>query len=224
MLKNGSFEKGWKDIVVGGVTRNQQPNDWLLDWLMPGSSLYNSTETAQAMPECVHKHRDDLPPNEHPGQPDALILDGVFVYKIFHGNQPFGAELRQVIPDLEPGTLAQVTVHVLVDAHGKPDPYGSEVGISLLGPEQWHSIGDLRDREWNALFAEAVVPASGILCLQLLFKSKWRLPVDFFIDAIKFDCTPAPVVPEPPPGPPPGGPIVITVIVPAGVEVEVERV
>lgn len=228
MLKNGSFENGWNDLVVGGVTRNQEPKDWELSWVPPGGPLYGSPDDkALGVPECVHKHRDQLPTSEHPGQPGALILDGVYVYKIFHSDKPFGAELVQAIRGLEPGTVAQVSVPVLLDAHGATDPYGAEACIRLgnmAWAEQWFNAENLGHREWKRIVVEVNVPASGELILQMLFKSKWGRAVDFFIDDIKFDCTVAGPPPPPPPPPPSDDAIVITVIVPAGVEVEVERV
>jgi len=220
MLKNGSFEAGWTDIEIGGVTRNQQPLFWNLRWLEPGEKLYGSDDKAAAVPECVHKHRDQLPRHEHPGQPGALILDGVYVYKVFHSGQPFGAELWQIVRGLEPGTIAQVSVPVLLDAHDNNDPYGSEVCVSLCSSEQWVNAESLGQRQWQRIVVEATVPPAGEALLCIRFKSKWRLPVDFFIDDIKFDCTPD----DDPEPPTPDDPIVITVIVPDGVEVEVERV
>jgi len=63
------------------------------------------------------------------------------------------------------------------------------------------------------------VPSTGEVKVVLFFKSKWPAEVNFFIDDIKFDGTPMPETP-PPPG---DDPIVITVIVPEGVVVEVEK-
>ena len=222
MLKNGSFEAGWTDIDVEGITRNQQPFFWDVGWLWPGEKLYGSEDKATAVPECVHKHRDQLPHSEHPGQPGALILDGVYVYKIFHGHQPFGAELSQVVRGLEPGTMAQLSVGLLLDAPGTTDPHGAEVCVQIVGhSEQWLNVATLGQREWKRPLLEATVPSTGEVKVMLFFKSKWPSEVNFFIDDIKFDCTTAPVGPPPPPG---DDPIVITVIVPGGVEVEVERV
>lgn len=162
MLKNPSFENGWRDIYAGndyGHLTNQEPADWKLRWLWPGESLFGSDE-AHGVPECVHKMADQLPPNERPGGSDPLILDGVAVYKIFHNGAAFGAELWQVVEGLKPGSVARVKVPVRIHAHkekDRPDSYAAESGVWLL--DEWELHDDVLiplhgDGAWEPLTRE----------------------------------------------------------------------
>ena len=98
MLQNGGFENGWQDLppTASGVT-NQQPDGWRLAWVARGGVLYDDAgATAGDAPVCVHMLSRQLPPHEHRGAADALILDGDTTYKIFHSVHPFGATLAQM--------------------------------------------------------------------------------------------------------------------------------
>ena len=76
LLRNPSFEEqGWRDIHVGG-TRNQEPQGWRLTWAGIGQRLLSAGytpddapqfETAETVPECVHKLASQLPPAEQAG-------------------------------------------------------------------------------------------------------------------------------------------------------------
>ena len=231
-LKNPSFENGWTDIVTGedlGWLINQQPIDWHLRWLNIGESLFGSDE-ARGVPECVHKMTNQLPPNEQPGGSDPLILDGEHTYKIFHNGAAFGAELWQIVEGLEPGTVAKVTVPVRIHAHGEkdnPDQHAAESGVwglddwavegDLLAPlngngswvpltreRQWRYIGGVKPDGWVWYYheEEITVPENGAICVLVRVKSKWDKPVDFFIDALAFEATPADGGTEPPIEPP----------------------
>jgi hypothetical protein len=189
-LENGSFEQGWVDLP--GFLINQQPNSWTLDWLDQGQPLYDDPGTlSQGVPECLHKLADQLPPNEQPGGPNALILDGVATYKMFHHGAPFGSELRQVV-SLPPGTAWRLTVPIQAHLHGDEDAFGAESGVWVLLSEDealggWANSHDMGDRRWFDHTVEFEVPTSGQVVVLLRVKSKWFAPKDFFMDALRLE-------------------------------------
>ena len=201
VLVNGSFEQGWDDLPPApGNLVNQQPKGWRLTWVEPGQRLWESADTAQGVPECVHKHADHLPPDEQPGQPGALILDGEWVYKIFHFGAAFGAELFQAVASLKPGTQATVQAPVLIDGHGETDIFSAEAGLWVNGQGEWHNLERHGNRKWHTHARTVIVPDTGVVEIVLRVKSKWPAPKDFFIDHIRLEAVPAEVRPpvEPP--------------------------
>lgn len=183
-VKNRSFENGWTDLPpVSGWLTNQQPNEWVLTWIEPGELLFDSSsDTAGGIPECIHKHSNQLPPNEQIGGEDALILDGDYVYKIFHFGAPFGAELTQTISGLTPGAYMQLVVPIQVHLHGAPDPYSAESGVWVNGQGDWANGSMMGDRTWYEHIVNFQVPANGKADVVIRMKSKWYAPIDFFID------------------------------------------
>jgi len=195
-IHNPSFEDGWIDLLSSPTTTNQQPANWGLFWLKPGDALWDSDDIAMNVPECVHKLSIQLPSSEQLGGPDALILDGDTVYKMFSSGA-FGAELRQVVTGLEPDSVAQVCVPIQIHRHDDGDPYGAEVGLWLNGDGGW-----IRpfDKEWGILSVWGVTDANGVLDVIIRVKSKWASRKDFFIDNLTWNFLPA--TEEPPPEPP----------------------
>ncbi|PID87298.1 MAG: hypothetical protein CSB13_00065 [Chloroflexi bacterium] len=189
MLRNGSFSEGWTDMppLLGDLI-NQQPQNWILRWLEPGESLFGAGDTAQGVPECVHKLSDQLPLNERLGGPDALILAGSATYKIFNAGAPFGAELTQIVTGLKPGTPATLTVPVFVDLHGETDPFGAESGVWVNGEGQWVNGGTMQNRCWFRHTLEFTVPDNGQIEIAIRVKSKWPRPKDFFIDGVELEA------------------------------------
>jgi hypothetical protein len=188
MLKNGSFSNGWTDMPPAGTLINQQPNNWTLRWLEPGESLFGTGDTANGVPECVHKLSEQLPLNERLGGANALILAGNATYKIFNAGAAFGAELKQTVTSLQRGTSAMLTVPVLVDLHGETDPFGAESGVWVNGEGQWVHSGVMKNRRWFRHTIEFTVPDSGEAEIVIRVKSKWPRPKDFFIDGIEFEA------------------------------------
>lgn len=185
-LRNPSFEDGWIDLSMIA----QQPNEWTLDWLQPGETLYDDLygNQAGAEPECVHKHNNQLPPDERLGMPGALILDGDYTYKIFHGSMPFGAQLTQTVSNLPPHANGRLVVPILVDRHEDTDPYGGESGVWVNGVGAWVPNGTMGDRTWyyhEVLFA---VPAEGEVDVLIRVKDKYGHK-DYFIDALIMQVT-----------------------------------
>ena len=202
---NPSFESlDWTDILSGPASSNQQPEGWELTWLRPtvgdikGEQLWDSSnpdDVATGIPECVHKLAEQLPPSQQPGGSDALILDGVVVYKAFSATAKFGAQLRQVVTGLEPGSLAVVDVPVQIHRHGDEDKYAAEVGVWANGSGVWKQPPD---KTWDSFTTWGTVDADGKVEILIRFKSKWALPKDFFIDDIGYSFVPASVEPEEP--------------------------
>jgi PKD repeat protein len=191
MVPNGSFEdEDWTDIELGpdyGYLINQEPAEWTLQWAWPGEPIFGSGDIATGVPECVHKYDTQLPPNERPGGPDALILDGQLVYKVFHNGASFGVSLTQTITGLSPGAVARLRVPVQVHLHGDPDPWGAESGSWVNGYGQWVNGEIMGDRRWYVHEHNFVVPGDGEITVEVRFKSKWSLPKDFFIDAVQLE-------------------------------------
>lgn len=192
MLKNGSFTEGWTDMPPApGFLINQQPKHWALRWLEKGESLFGVGDTANGVPECVHKLQDQLPAHEHLGGPSALILEGDTTYKIFHASSSFGATLSQSVTGLQSGSQARLTVPVQVHRHGDPDPFGAESGVWVNGEGHWVNSGDMGDRKWFEHVVDFTVPADGTAEIVIRVKSKWPRAKDFFVDGIKLEATEA---------------------------------
>ena len=187
-LRNPSFEEGWQDIHTGfGNLINQQPNRWLIHWLQPGEFLWDSNDTVGGVPECIHKLADQLPPNEQPGGPDALILDGEATFKMFHFGAPFGVELIQTIYGMDPGATWQLIVPMQVHLHGDTDPYSAETGVWINGVGGWVNGLEMGDRQWYEHANQFTVPANGTAEIVVRVKSKWWGPKDFFIDHLRIE-------------------------------------
>jgi PKD repeat protein len=184
-LQNGSFEEGWADLPPVGYLINQQPAGWTLSWVEPGELLYGSTDPAGGVPECVHKHNDQLPPQEQLGGPDALVLDGNYTYKIFHFGAAFGAELTQTISPLAAGVSWRLTVPILLDLHGDTDPWGAESGVWVNGFGQWANAETMGHRNWYDHVVE-FTPAAGQTEIVIRVKDKHGHK-DFFIDNIRLE-------------------------------------
>lgn len=199
---NGSFEQSWNDVGP----EQQAPHGWIVDWVTPGSHLWDSRDVAGAIPEIVHHGYFDNPPrwtlpeDERPGGANALILDGVRCLKAFHSALPWGKELWQVVADLEPGTRCEFAPHVQVhyrDAAAAADPWNAEFGCWLNREGGWNH--GLPDREWWEFAYTAVVPPSGRVELLIRSKAK-RGNADFFFDNWVFKGAPAgELKPAPPP-------------------------
>lgn len=192
MLKNGSFTAGWDDMPPApGNLINQQPKGWTLRWIEPGKSLFGAADKAGGVPECVHKLSDQLPAHEQLGAPNALILAGNATYKIFHFGAAFGAELKQTVTGLKPGTQATLTVPVLVVLYDDPDPFAAESGVWVDGEGEWVNGGKMGNRNWFRHRVEFTVPENGQVTVEIRVKSKWPRKKDFFIDGITLDAQPA---------------------------------
>ncbi len=201
MLKNGSFEEPWTDLPPQpGYLINQQPAGWTLSWVEPGQMLYDSQDKADGVPECVHKLSTQLPPSEQLGAKDALILDGSVTYKIFHFAAPFGAELRQTVRGLQPGTEGLLKVPILAVLYGEQDDYGIETGawVDTVGSDktddwagQWLTGRKMGDHRWHTHEVPFIVPASGSVTVIVRVKGKWPRAKDFFFDNITLEAVPA---------------------------------
>ena len=188
MLKNGTFTEGWVDMPPAGNLINQQPNGWVLRWIEPGSSLFGAGDKASGVPECVHKLASQLPANEQLGAKDALILAGSTTYKIFHAGSPFGAELKQVVTGLKPGSEATLEVPVLAVLYDEPDPFGAESGVWVNGQGQWVNGGQMGNRKWHRHKVTFTVPNNGTAIIEIRVKSKWPRKKDFFVDGITLEA------------------------------------
>lgn len=186
MLKNGTFTEGWTNLPPApGFLINQQPNHWTLTWLQPGESLYDDPAVqAMGVPECVHKLAEQLPPNEQPGQPNALILEGDSTFKIFHAFNTFGATLSQTVSGLEPNSTAVLRVPIQAHLHGAIDQSAAESGVWVNGEGGWINGSEMGDKVWFYHTLTFTVLADGTADIFIRVKSKWPSPIDFFIDGI----------------------------------------
>lgn len=198
MLQNGSFSEGWDDMPPTSFHLiNQQPKGWTLRWLEEGESLFGDGATAAGIPECVHKLSSQLPSDEQMGGSKALILAGTATYKIFNANAAFGAELKQTVTGLAPGTEATLIVPVQLHMHGETNAYSAESGLWVNGEGQWANGDMMGDRKWYRHESVFTVPDDGTAVILIRVKSKWALPKDFFIDGITLDAQEATVEPTP---------------------------
>lgn len=211
MLKNPSWEEGWDDLPAvkeTGWLTNQRPKHWNLDIVPVGGDLFGSGDKATGIPECLHKISTQLPPDEQLGAPNALILHGKHVYKVFHRGASFGVTLSQVVSGLKPGTAGKLIVPIRIHGHQSGDDhYAAEAGVWVAGKGKWVPIGVAGSFSWFNHIVNFTVPASGVVDAVIRFKSKWPQPVDFFTDNLQFTAVVAgePEPPEPPPPPPQRG-------------------
>lgn len=189
IVKNGNFsQRNWTDITMpGGQSRGQQPDGWKLIWQIPGQRLIGDPDTTITVePECVHKLSDQLPTNEQKDGLDALILEGDAVYKIFHSAGIFYAELYKTVfvPPGDGEIIAFVQVH-----KSSSDPWAAEAGLWANDVGGWYNgttIPKLEDHKWIKMRASYEMPSNGgNVEIVIRVKSKWALPVDFFIDDVK---------------------------------------
>ncbi|MBN1287848.1 MAG: SH3 domain-containing protein, partial [Anaerolineae bacterium] len=199
-FQNGSFEEGWTDMppTSYGLV-NQQPKGWALRWQEPGETLFDSAEKVTGIPECVHKLAGQLPPNEQLGAENALILDGSTTYKIFNSAAVFGAELRQTVTHLAPGSKGVVKAPIFISAYDAQDPYAAEAGLWVNSVGGWQNLATSPHRTWFTHKAEFTVPDGGAINILIRVKSKWRSPVDFFIDNVTMEITSTAAAATPPP-------------------------
>ena len=184
-LKNGSFENGWSNMAPApGNLINQQPTDWTVSWIPQGSRLWEFHELSNGVPEALHKLASQLPAHEQIGEPNALLLDGDAVYKIFHFGASFGAELKQTITGLTPGDQYVLTVPVLMIQHNTSEGYAAASGVFINGSGTWQWDETVGDRSWYTHTIDITVPDDGVVDIEIRVMSKWTKK-DFFIDDIK---------------------------------------
>lgn len=189
-LVNGGFEGCWDTIVLG----NQEPDGWELTWVQPGQQLWDARypEAATAIAEMIHKLKHQLPPNEWPGAPNALILDGEATYKIFSNYNVFGSQLYQRV-ELPAGSwrlIVPVQLHWHENLDGK-DEYTAESGAWVIanGSQSgaWAHAKQMGDRTWFYHVVEFNLTAGDSVEVVIRFKSAYRTIKDFFIDAVRIE-------------------------------------
>ena len=117
------------------------------------------------------------------------------MYKAFSATAKFGAQLRQVVTGLEPGSVAMVDVPVQIHRHGDEDQYAAEAGVWVNGRGYWTQPPD---KKWYVISVAGDVDDDGKVEILIRFKSKWLREKDFFIDDIGYSFVPASVEPEEP--------------------------
>ncbi len=202
-LENGSFEDGWTDLppVEGNLT-NQNPNGWTLSWLERGEEVWDlrtihpddpKVGIVSGIAEMIHKLNHQLPPNEQVGGPDALILQGTAVYKMFHRGAAFGSQLSQTVT--LPAGSWRLTVPVQLHWHENLDPddptwdtFTAESGVWVLGDDvqagRWATARDMGDRRWFYHVIEFDIPVEQEVEVLIRVKSIYWSPKDFFVDAV----------------------------------------
>ena len=179
-LGNGSFEDGWNTIPPG----NQVPVSWALNLVPAGQPLFDSSDPASGLCECIHKPNSDLPPDEQLGGPNALVLDGSFVYKAFSENDAWGTELSQTLYDMASGSEWRLTVPIQVHIHGDTDQFAAESSVWVNDVGGWATGLQMGDRNWCKHEQVFTVPENGEVKVDIRFKSKWKNNKDFFIDDV----------------------------------------
>jgi lysozyme len=183
-LVNGSFEMGWTDQSMTA----QEPHGWTLKIETEGEVR---GRPINGTPECVHKLNSQLPPDEQIGGENALILDGVHVYKMFT-RATWRASLRQkeVISGLEPGARATVTWPVQIHFDGRGDVYESDdtsLLIDVNGELTTFWMTKELDRQWIYIKAHGDIDANGELRIQGIASVAEKHDTAFFFDAITLE-------------------------------------
>jgi hypothetical protein len=202
-LENGSFEEGWTDLPpVDGSLTNQNPDGWTLSWLERGEEVWDLRTihpddpivgVVSGVAEMIHKCNYQLPPHEQLGGPNALILEGGAVYKMFHRGAAFGSQLTQTVT--LPAGSYRLTVPVQLHWHENLDPddltwdtFTAESGAWVIfGANRiggWATARDMGDRRWFYHVVEFNLPATTPVELLIRVKSIYWSPKDFFIDAV----------------------------------------
>lgn len=179
-LSNPSFEDGHTDIN----DRMQQPNGWTLSWATIGQPLYDTTEQTTGSCECVHLPSSRLPPDEHLGGPDPLILSGDTTYKLF-SDQAFANTLSQTLT-FPANTTWTISVPIRFHAHTKePDLSLVETGVWINNQGKWVTGVGRNSREWCKHQATFTTPANGDIKIEIKMQNKKQYQgKDFFIDDI----------------------------------------
>ena len=170
LVKNWSFEDGWEELNDG----NQRAYNWQIGYT-PGV-------------EIVHRECGvTLPGNECAGQPDALILDGKWVYKAFTTADNWHFTLYQVVKG-KPNSAALLKFPVLCDFKDRPDNH--KLDDTTI---QW-SVNDrvLHHVEMTkALHKKYIIPdldimfdEVGVATVQVQCQVTQKHPTGFFFDAV----------------------------------------
>lgn len=192
-LVNGGFEGCWDTLWQQG---NQEPHGWELTWIPPGGQLWDARypEPATAIAEMIHKLKSQLPPDEWPGAPNALILDGGATYKIFSQYNIFGSQLYQrvFLPAGSWRLVVPVQIHWHEDLDGK-DPYTAESGAWVIAngtqSGKWANAVEMGDRQWYTHEVEFDLHAAATVEVIIRVKSVYRSSKDFFIDAVRIEAS-----------------------------------
>lgn len=200
LLSNGSFERGWLNVAARPGLINQVPVGWTVTWAQPGETLLSACvgpddppvmDTATVVPECVHMEAGQLPPEERPGGERALILDGVWCYKVFAAGGAFSVRMVAEVVSPDGGWLRAV-VPIQVHQHGDGSPGAAMAQIVLSGRHgPWLTFGGgLRDRAWAWPELTERVRVGQEVRLEVILEGRAEAGIDFFLDAVSLQLTP----------------------------------
>jgi hypothetical protein len=222
LIPNGSFERGWTDLLPYGSLINQQSRGFYTYIRTIGTKLLSTGftpdenpryETVAVIPEWINKHADQLPPDERLGGEGALILDGEWTNKLFAAGGAFSADLGIVVVVPMSGTV-DIDVPVAVHAHGDPSP-GAAVWRLVVNDTAtpWLTFrGGFEDREWHTEHYSLHAAAGDVLTVVRQCESRALGGIDFFSDNWRIWLTPDPDTDaEPEPDDEPGVDYVVNV-------------
>ena len=214
LLPSKHLPTAWTDLLPWNNLTNQQPYAFHTLIRVPGEQLASAgtytgpddhpiLTTVDVVPECVHKHYRQLPPDERPGGEHALILEGDWVYNVFAAGGAFSVDLVAWVLAPADGKL-EISVPVQVHYNPRPGGDGSPgaaVWRLCLDDEtnDWHTFQHgFEDRQWVAEEAFAHVSAGQITTIRLQLDGRSQAGIDFFTDleAWRADFTPS-VPPSP---------------------------
>jgi hypothetical protein len=128
--------------------------------------------------------------------PQALILDGHWVYKAFSGHLQHALRLRQTITG-QPGRVVQVTGYILGETQSTPEPPNTKLeddhfvaSVRLGGNADTRFYAEMiqntdvisNTRAWNRFVVTNTFPANGELPLTVIVQTNWCCLTDFFLD------------------------------------------
>jgi murein DD-endopeptidase MepM/ murein hydrolase activator NlpD len=195
-----SFER-WTDVLVGfpanAARQAQQPAGWTINVIGVGSDLESAGvfppgfdeepvfEIAETTPEIVHKHRDQLPPEQQPGGADALVLAGDYVLKVFSAYMPFGFRMSTCFT-VEP--YARVTLQIPVNTHfyGDGSPGACAIKAQANRTESpWHTFGPtMPGFRWHVIELQTVADNLGDVDVTVWLESRALGGITFFVDKV----------------------------------------
>ena len=148
-MPNGSFEWGWSDIIVHGQPM-QQPRQWKLSALDVGEALRSTGafplvdddpvhEVVKCIPDVVHVDCSMVPPDEHLGGDNALILHGEWTLKVFRSSGPFSLRMETDVYTIDLNSICPV-LPINVHQHGDGSPGAAAIRVGVDGVYgRWHT-------------------------------------------------------------------------------------
>jgi hypothetical protein len=143
-------------------------------------------EVVKCIADTVHMDPLHLPPDEHLGGEDALILDGNWTFKVFRGTGPFSERMECDVPST--GERIKLRLPIQTHAHGDGSTGAAAYRIGVDGVfGRWYTTFiDFMDRTWFTL-EEEFVSSGSTAHITLDLESRAIGGIDFWLDKLEYD-------------------------------------